>query len=169
MAGSSHLKRRNDPVLTRAILQACRGSISTPIHLSSCIPPNIRSCFMSTITPCAAFIPDGRPNSNRPGSPLDGNLGRPLGGGHHLRCGYGRIQRQDLARSPGSPAQRSIARVERFRRVNQDHLELDITMQDPKALAKPWDDNIFLRAEAKVGAGGNLLLGRLSGLSNFEK
>ena len=28
--------------------------------------------------------------------------------------------------------------TERFRRVDRDHLQLDITMTDPKALAKPW-------------------------------
>ena len=28
--------------------------------------------------------------------------------------------------------------TENFRRLDRDHLELDIKMEDPKALAKPW-------------------------------
>lgn len=28
--------------------------------------------------------------------------------------------------------------TERFRRIDRDHMQLDITMEDPKALAKPW-------------------------------
>ncbi len=33
--------------------------------------------------------------------------------------------------------------TERFRRVDRDHLELDITMTDPKALAKPWTTTFY--------------------------
>jgi hypothetical protein len=29
--------------------------------------------------------------------------------------------------------------IERFHRLDQNNLEIDITMEDPKALAKPWD------------------------------
>jgi hypothetical protein len=33
--------------------------------------------------------------------------------------------------------------TERFRRVDRDHLELEITMEDPKALAKPWRSTFY--------------------------
>ena len=33
--------------------------------------------------------------------------------------------------------------TERFRRIDRDHLHLDITMEDPKALAKPWTTTFF--------------------------
>jgi hypothetical protein len=33
--------------------------------------------------------------------------------------------------------------TERFRRIDRDHLELDITMDDPKALAKPWTTTFY--------------------------
>ena len=43
--------------------------------------------------------------------------------------------------------------TERFRRVDHDHLELDITMTDPKALAKPWSTTFYyqLRPEWELG------------------
>lgn len=33
--------------------------------------------------------------------------------------------------------------TERFRRVDADHLQVDITMTDPKALAKPWSTTFY--------------------------
>jgi hypothetical protein len=33
--------------------------------------------------------------------------------------------------------------TERFHRVDRDHLELEVTMQDPKALAKPWTGILY--------------------------
>jgi hypothetical protein len=42
--------------------------------------------------------------------------------------------------------------VERMKRVDRDHLQIDITMQDPKALAKPWLGQMFynLRSDFDV-------------------
>ena len=33
--------------------------------------------------------------------------------------------------------------TENFRRVDRDHLELDIKMEDPMALAKPWTTTFY--------------------------
>jgi hypothetical protein len=33
--------------------------------------------------------------------------------------------------------------TERFRRIDRDHMQLDITMEDPKALAKPWSTTFY--------------------------
>ncbi len=43
--------------------------------------------------------------------------------------------------------------TERFRRLDRDHLELDIRMEDPKALAKPWDATFYyeLRPNWELG------------------
>jgi len=43
--------------------------------------------------------------------------------------------------------------TERFRRIDHDHLELDITMTDPKALAKPWTTTFYYqnRPEWELG------------------
>jgi hypothetical protein len=39
----------------------------------------------------------------------------------------------------GEPHSDQLHVVERFHRIDQNNLELDITMEDPKALAKPWN------------------------------
>jgi hypothetical protein len=36
--------------------------------------------------------------------------------------------------------------IERFRRVDRDHLQLVIRMEDPKALAKPWETTFYYEA-----------------------
>ena len=43
--------------------------------------------------------------------------------------------------------------TERFRRIDHDHLELDITMADPKTLAKPWTTTFYYqnRPEWELG------------------
>jgi hypothetical protein len=43
--------------------------------------------------------------------------------------------------------------TERFRRIDRDHLELDITMDDPVALAKPWKTTFYyeLRPQWELG------------------
>jgi hypothetical protein len=43
--------------------------------------------------------------------------------------------------------------TERFRRIDGDHMQLDITMDDPKALAKPWSTTFYYerRANWEIG------------------
>jgi hypothetical protein len=43
--------------------------------------------------------------------------------------------------------------TERFRRIDRTHMQLDITMEDPKALAKPWTTTFYyeLRPEWEIG------------------
>ena len=38
----------------------------------------------------------------------------------------------------GSPYSQQVKFTERFRRVNYGHLQIDITVDDPKAYTKPW-------------------------------
>ncbi len=53
----------------------------------------------------------------------------------------------------GHPHSDQLRVTERFRRVDNDHLLLDITMQDPKALAKPWSTTFYyeLRPQWELG------------------
>jgi hypothetical protein len=48
----------------------------------------------------------------------------------------------------GRPHSDQLHVIERFQRMNQNDLELDITMEDPKALAKPWDAHIGFQLHA---------------------
>jgi hypothetical protein len=38
----------------------------------------------------------------------------------------------------GTPHSEQLKVTERFRRVDRDHLELEVIMEDPKALTRPW-------------------------------
>lgn len=53
----------------------------------------------------------------------------------------------------GHPHSEQLHVTERFRRVDRDHLEVDITMTDPKALVKPWTTTFYyqLRSDWELG------------------
>ena len=53
----------------------------------------------------------------------------------------------------GHPHSDQLRVNERFRRVDRDHLEIDITMTDPKALVKPWKATFYyeLRPNWELG------------------
>jgi hypothetical protein len=48
----------------------------------------------------------------------------------------------------GRPHSDQLQVIERFQRMNQNDLELDVTMEDPKSLAKPWDVHIGFQLHA---------------------
>ena len=35
--------------------------------------------------------------------------------------------------------------IERFHRTDRDNMQIDITMEDPKALAKPWTSQVLFQ------------------------
>ena len=65
----------------------------------------------------------------------------------------------------GHPHSDALHVVERIRRVDHDHLEDDITIDDPKAYTKPWTGASGFPVEAEVDSGGRILRGSAS----FEK
>jgi predicted hotdog family 3-hydroxylacyl-ACP dehydratase len=52
----------------------------------------------------------------------------------------------------GYPHSDAMHLVERIRRVNHDSLEIDLTIDDPKAYTKPWEAklNFQLRTDWKI-------------------
>jgi hypothetical protein len=58
--------------------------------------------------------------------------------------------------------------TERFRRVDRDHLELDITMADPKALAKPWTTTFYYQNRPDWELGEITCSGDYLDFSKFE-
>jgi hypothetical protein len=56
--------------------------------------------------------------------------------------------------SRGSPYTESLKLVERFRRVNYGQLEIDVTIDDPKAYTKPFT----VRVEQQISANGEELI-----------
>jgi hypothetical protein len=43
----------------------------------------------------------------------------------------------------GHPHSADLHLVERFRRVDHDHLQIDLTIEDPKAYTKPWTAHLY--------------------------
>ena len=58
--------------------------------------------------------------------------------------------------------------TERFRRVDRDHLQLDITMADPKALAKPWTTTFYYENRPDWELGEISCSGDYLDFNNFE-
>jgi hypothetical protein len=58
--------------------------------------------------------------------------------------------------------------TERFRRVDRDHLQLDITMVDPKALAKPWTSTFYYENRPDWELGEISCSGDYLDFNNFE-
>ena len=59
----------------------------------------------------------------------------------------------------GHPHSEQFHVVERIRRVDHDHLEDQITIDDPKAYSKPWGGTIVFPAASQVDAVGGILRG----------
>jgi hypothetical protein len=59
--------------------------------------------------------------------------------------------------------------TERFRRVDRDHMQIDITMQDPKALAKPWTTTFYSELRPKWELGEISCAGDYLEFNKFEK
>jgi hypothetical protein len=59
--------------------------------------------------------------------------------------------------------------IERFRRVNYDRMELDISMEDPKALVKPWTTTFYYQLRPTWELGEISCSGDYLDFSNFEK
>ena len=69
----------------------------------------------------------------------------------------------------GHPHSEQLHVTERFHRVNFDHLELGITMEDPKALVKPWTTVFYYELRPKWELGEISCSGDYLDFSNFEK
>lgn len=69
----------------------------------------------------------------------------------------------------GHPHSTELHVTERFRRIDHEHMQVDFTMTDPKALAKPWTATFYLELRpnwelSEISCSGDYL-----DFSNFEK
>ncbi len=54
----------------------------------------------------------------------------------------------------GHPHSDQLHVIERFHRVDRDNMTIDLTMEDPKALAKPWKSTVEFPTKAELGHHG---------------
>ena len=69
---------------------------------------------------------------------VDGALDRQVGW-RYIRRRYSRYQRYQLARPHGPPHSDKLHLIERFRRVDDKTMLINITLDDPIAYTKTWD------------------------------
>jgi hypothetical protein len=69
----------------------------------------------------------------------------------------------------GHPHSDQLHVIERFRRVNKDHMELDFIMEDPKALAKPWTATWYYELKPTWELGEISCSGDYLEFNSFEK
>ncbi len=69
----------------------------------------------------------------------------------------------------GHPHSTELHVTERFRRVDFDHMEIDFTMVDPKALAKPWTATWYYELKPTWELGEISCSGDYLDFNNFEK
>jgi hypothetical protein len=69
----------------------------------------------------------------------------------------------------GHPHSNQLRVIERFRRMDRDHLQLEITMQDPQALVKPWTTTFYAELRPKWELGEISCSGDYLDFSKFEK
>jgi len=69
----------------------------------------------------------------------------------------------------GHPHSNQLRVTERFRRIDRDHMQIDISMQDPKALVKPWTTTFYSELRPKWELGEISCSGDYLGFSKFEK
>lgn len=69
----------------------------------------------------------------------------------------------------GHPHSTDLHVTERFRRIDRDHMQIDFTMQDPKALVKPWTATFSLELRPKWELGEISCAGDYLDFKKFEK
>ncbi len=69
----------------------------------------------------------------------------------------------------GHPHSTQLRVTERFQRIDRDHMQIDITMQDPKALVKPWATTFYSELRPKWELGEISCSGDYLDFSKFEK
>jgi len=69
----------------------------------------------------------------------------------------------------GHPHSTQLRVTERFRRIDRDHMQIDITMQDPQALVKPWTTTFSIELRPKWELGEISCSGDYLDFSKFEK
>ncbi len=69
----------------------------------------------------------------------------------------------------GHPHSDQLKVTERFRRINRDRMDIDFTMEDPKALVKPWKATFTLELRPKWELGEISCAGDYLDFKKFEK
>ena len=151
--GTYTLDQTNDPVLTRCYPPGTPRVYFHPYPFEFVQTPKYMLMMFEYDHTMRRIYTDGRPLPEDPDSLWMGySVGRWDGNTTFVVDTVGFNEKTWLDRL-GHAHSDQLHVTERFRRVDHDHLELDITMTDPKALAKPWSTTFYyqLRPEWELG------------------
>jgi hypothetical protein len=136
--GAYSLKETNDPILTACLPTGTPRIYLQPVPMQVIpTPKEVILLYEHDHTVRYVFI-DGR---KHPEDITPTYMGHSIGrwdGDIFVVDTVGFNEKTWLDRT-GQPHSDQLHVVERFHRIDQNNLELDITMEDPKALAKPWN------------------------------
>lgn len=141
--GAYTLDQTNDPVLTRCYPPGVPRVYFHPYPFEFVQAPKYMLMIFEYDHTVRRIYTDGRPLPKDPDPLWLGySVGRWEGDTTFVVDTAGFNEKTWLDRL-GVPHGDQLHVTERFHRVDRDHLQLEVTMQDPKALAKPWTGTLY--------------------------
>jgi len=167
--GEFTLKTTNDPVLTRCDPPGVPRVYFHPYPFEFVQTPKYILMLYEYDHTVRRFYTDGRPIPKDPDPLWLGTSVAHWDGDTTLVVDTVGFNDKTWLDRIGHPHTEQLHVIERFRRINYDHMELDITMDDPKALAKPWTTTFFYQLRPNWELGEISCSGDYLDFSNFEK
>ncbi len=166
--GAYTLDQTNDPVLTRCYPPGTPRVYFHPYPFEFVQAPKFMLMVFEYDHTLRRIYTDGRPLPDDPDPSWMGySVGHWDGNTTFVVDTVGFNEKTWLDRL-GHPHSEQLHVTERFRRVDRDHLELDITMTDPKALAKPWTTTFYYQNRPDWELGEITCSGDYLDFSKFE-
>jgi hypothetical protein len=141
---SNPLKQTDDPVLSKCLPPGTPRIYLQPFPVQFVqTPKEVIILFEYDHTVRHIYL-DGRPH---PADVLPSYMGHSIGKweGDTLVADTTGFNDKTWLDRDGHQHSDELHVVERFRRVDRDHMRIDITMEDPKALAKPWITQLYFQ------------------------
>ena len=143
--GTYTLQETNDPVLTKCYPPGVPRVYFHPYPFEFVNTPKYTLMLFEYDHQVRRIYTDGRPHPKDPDPLWMGHsIGRWEGNTTFVVDSVGFNEKTWLDRT-GVPHSDQLHVIERFRRVDRTHLELDIAMEDPKTLANPWKATLYFQ------------------------
>ena len=167
--GSYTLDTTNDPVLTKCAPPGTPRVYFHPYPFEFVQTPKYLLMLYEYDHTIRRIYTDGRPLPTDPElSWMGSSVGKWEDDNTFVVDTIGLNDRTWLDRD-GHPHSTELHVTERFRRKDMDHMEVDFTMTDPKALVKPWKATFYLERRPNWELGEISCSGDYLDFSKFEK
>ena len=162
------LQETDDPVLKYCLPPGTAANLSPAISRWKSSRRRKKPCsFMNTTTPYAACSPTGASTPKTSPPPIWANPSAIGTATLFVVDTIGFNDKTWLDRD-GHVHSDQLHVIERFHRTDFDNMQIDITMEDPKALAKPWVTQLYFQLQPKWDVEEQVCTDNTAFL-NFEK